>query len=209
MDLLLDTVRRFVEREVRPTARALEHADQYPHALVERMVELGLFGMGVPSGVRRARPRLRDLRAHLRGAVARLDVARRRARHPRHRVLPGARPSAPTSRSGASCPRSPPGRLRGGLALTEPQGGSDVANLSTRARADAAPRRRLDPRRRKAVHHQHPRGQRLRRGGAHRAAPAPAGCRRSSSRRRASPPARSSRASRSESSATRASRPRR
>ncbi|MGZ3443106.1 MAG: acyl-CoA dehydrogenase family protein, partial [Polyangia bacterium] len=49
MDLLIDTVRRFVEREVRPTARALEHADQYPHALVERMVELGLFGMGVPA----------------------------------------------------------------------------------------------------------------------------------------------------------------
>src|SRR5262245_29775508 len=49
MDLLIEMVRRFVEREVRPTARALEHADQYPHALVESMVELGLFGMGVPS----------------------------------------------------------------------------------------------------------------------------------------------------------------
>src|SRR5690348_3417403 len=45
---MLDTVRRFVEREVRPQARALEHADQYPRALVERMRELGLFGLGVP-----------------------------------------------------------------------------------------------------------------------------------------------------------------
>src|SRR6185436_610554 len=46
---MIDTVKRFVEREVRPVARALEHADQYPTALVEKMRELGLFGLGVPS----------------------------------------------------------------------------------------------------------------------------------------------------------------
>src|SRR5438128_3798013 len=41
-------VRRFVEQEVRPVAPALEHADAYPHALVARMRELGLFGALVP-----------------------------------------------------------------------------------------------------------------------------------------------------------------
>jgi alkylation response protein AidB-like acyl-CoA dehydrogenase len=41
---ILDTVRRFVDREVIPVASKYEHADEYPHALVERMKELGLFG---------------------------------------------------------------------------------------------------------------------------------------------------------------------
>ena len=44
---MIGTVKRFVEREVRPVARALEHAVEYPHALVEKMRELGLFGLGV------------------------------------------------------------------------------------------------------------------------------------------------------------------
>src|SRR5882762_4906296 len=42
-------VRRFVTNEVRPSAAALEHADTYPHALVARMRELGLFGALVPT----------------------------------------------------------------------------------------------------------------------------------------------------------------
>src|SRR5207249_6855408 len=41
-------VREFVNVEVRPVAPALEHADAYPHALVARMRELGLFGALVP-----------------------------------------------------------------------------------------------------------------------------------------------------------------
>jgi alkylation response protein AidB-like acyl-CoA dehydrogenase len=41
---LLDTVRRFVEREVIPVASDYEHADEYPQPLFDRMKELGLFG---------------------------------------------------------------------------------------------------------------------------------------------------------------------
>src|SRR3989454_11148160 len=41
-------VREFVDLEVCPVAAALEHADAYPHALVSRMRELGLFGALVP-----------------------------------------------------------------------------------------------------------------------------------------------------------------
>jgi alkylation response protein AidB-like acyl-CoA dehydrogenase len=43
-DQIVDTVRRFVEREVMPVASRYEHANEYPHDLVERMKELGLFG---------------------------------------------------------------------------------------------------------------------------------------------------------------------
>ena len=46
---IVDTVRRFVEREVIPTASPLEHRNEYPHKLVERMSELGLFGATIPT----------------------------------------------------------------------------------------------------------------------------------------------------------------
>ena len=46
---IVAAVRRFVEDEVRPVAAALEHADEYPHALVARMRALGLFGALVPA----------------------------------------------------------------------------------------------------------------------------------------------------------------
>src|SRR5438552_2069184 len=45
---IVAAVRRFVEQDVRPAAPSLEHADAYPHALVERMRAPGLFGALVP-----------------------------------------------------------------------------------------------------------------------------------------------------------------
>src|SRR3990170_2173051 len=45
---IVAVVRRFVEKEVRPVAATLEHADRYPHDLVTRMKELGLFGSLIP-----------------------------------------------------------------------------------------------------------------------------------------------------------------
>ena len=45
---VLDTVRRFVAREVIPVASKYEHADEYPQPLVDRMRELGLFGATIP-----------------------------------------------------------------------------------------------------------------------------------------------------------------
>ena len=46
---VLDTVRRFVAREVIPVASKYEHADVYPQPLVDRMRELGLFGATIPA----------------------------------------------------------------------------------------------------------------------------------------------------------------
>ena len=41
-------VRDFVRREVTPAASTFEHADDYPHGMVARMKELGLFGALIP-----------------------------------------------------------------------------------------------------------------------------------------------------------------
>ncbi len=45
---LIETIRRFVEREVVPAAGDLDHRNEYPHHLVARMQELGLFGATIP-----------------------------------------------------------------------------------------------------------------------------------------------------------------
>jgi len=45
---IVETVRKFVQRDVVPVASELEHADTYPDQIVKQMKELGLFGITVP-----------------------------------------------------------------------------------------------------------------------------------------------------------------
>ncbi len=46
---ILSTIHRFVERDVKPVASEMEHNDEYPHELVEKMKQLGLFGAIIPN----------------------------------------------------------------------------------------------------------------------------------------------------------------
>src|SRR5258708_21619811 len=46
--LVLATVRQFLEREVVPVASEMEHRNEYPTEIVEHMKEMGLFGANVP-----------------------------------------------------------------------------------------------------------------------------------------------------------------
>src|SRR5688500_9664153 len=45
---MIEMVREFVEKDVIPVADEMEHADEYPEAIVEQMKEMGLFGITVP-----------------------------------------------------------------------------------------------------------------------------------------------------------------
>src|SRR5690348_15416592 len=45
---VVETVRRFVAREVIPVASEMEHADEFPDDIVQQMRELGLFGIAIP-----------------------------------------------------------------------------------------------------------------------------------------------------------------
>ncbi len=45
---IVDSVKRFVDSQVRPVARELEHADEYPELLVEKMKAMGIFGLCIP-----------------------------------------------------------------------------------------------------------------------------------------------------------------
>ncbi|HEY9475188.1 MAG TPA: acyl-CoA dehydrogenase family protein, partial [Mycobacteriales bacterium] len=46
---IVATVAEFVDRQVRPVASELEHADTYPEALIEQMKRMGVFGLRVPA----------------------------------------------------------------------------------------------------------------------------------------------------------------
>ena len=45
---IIETVREFVDREILPSAQQLEHDDVYPQKIVDGMREMGLFGLTIP-----------------------------------------------------------------------------------------------------------------------------------------------------------------
>ncbi len=129
---VVEAVRRFVDREVIPVASELEHNDEYPHALVAKMKELGLFGATIPqaygglglSFVSYARLMAELSRGwmSLAGVInSHLIMAYIIANHGSDEQKTRFLPAMAT------------GEKRGGLALTEPHAGSDVQSIRTTA----------------------------------------------------------------------------
>ena len=132
---IVAAVREFVERDVMAAAPALEHADRYPHELVDRMKRLGLFGALVPADygglgldvttyARIIEELCRGfmslagvINSHTMAALIVLDHG---TDEQRLRLLP----------------RFASGEARGGLCLTEPHAGSDVQAIRTVARRE-------------------------------------------------------------------------
>ncbi|MFI1044625.1 acyl-CoA dehydrogenase family protein [Streptomyces griseoruber] len=130
------TVRDFVDRDVKPVVRELEHTDTYPEALIESMKHLGVFGLAVPEeygGTPVSVPcyvlvteELARGWMSLAGAMGGHTVVAKLLLHfgteeQRRRYLP----------------RMATGELRATMALTEPGGGSDLQAMTTVARRDA------------------------------------------------------------------------
>ncbi len=132
---ILDAVDRFLAREVRPVASKLEHADEYPHALVEGMKALGLFGatIGAAHGGLGLSP-ITYARIVERVAAEWMSLS---GIFNSHLIMAWI-----TERLGTEAqkrdflPRFATGELRGGLALTEPDCGTDLRAIRTTARRD-------------------------------------------------------------------------
>ena len=132
---ILDAISRWLERDVRPKVRELEHDDIYPEEMVERMKVLGLFGATIPQAygglglpaatyakivatISEVWMSLTGIfNSHLIMAAA---VARYGTEEQKHRFLP----------------KFASGEVRGGLALTEPDCGTDLQAIRTRALRD-------------------------------------------------------------------------
>ena len=129
------TVRAFVDREVRPVVRELEHADTYPEALIGRMRELGVFGLAVPEPWGEA-PVSMPCYALVTAELARgwMSLAGAMGGHTvvaKLLVAFGTR-----EQQDRWLPRMATGEVRATMALTEPGGGSDLQAMATLARRD-------------------------------------------------------------------------
>jgi butyryl-CoA dehydrogenase len=132
---VVDTVRRFVEREVLPVVAELERDDTFPTRVVDQMREMGLFGVTIPEAYGGLGLDLLTYVAvieelsygwmSLTGIVnthtmAATLIMQHGTEEQRRRWLPAM----------AS------GERRGALSLSEPDAGSDTRNISCRARRD-------------------------------------------------------------------------
>src|SRR5262245_39931904 len=132
---ILETVRRFVEREVKPVASDLEHADAYPHALVARMRELGLFGATIPVEYGGLGLDYRTYSAIVeelcRGWMSLSGVLNTHLMFAHVLVHNGTE-----TQKDRYLPAMARGEHRAALCLTEPHAGSDVQRITTTARRD-------------------------------------------------------------------------
>ena len=129
------TVREFVDRDVRPTVRELEHRDEYPEKLIEAMKRLGIFGLVVSSeygGNRVATPCFASVTAEL--ARGWMSLAGAMGSHTVVCTILGQ--YGTPEQQARYLPRLATGELRAAMALTEPAGGSDLQSIRTRAQRD-------------------------------------------------------------------------
>lgn len=134
---LVELIARFVDERVRPVVREFEQEDRYPEDLVEQMKELGIFGLAIPAPYGETSVSTVCYAAiteelsrgwmSLAGAFGGHSVVSKLllaygSEEQRQRYLP----------------RMATGELRATMALTEPDGGSDLQAMRTIARLDAS-----------------------------------------------------------------------
>jgi alkylation response protein AidB-like acyl-CoA dehydrogenase len=130
-------VHDFVDREVRPVARELEHANEYPAKLIDQMKELGIFGLAIPApygDVQVSVPCYVLITEEL--ARGWMSLAGAMGGHTVVAKLLCA--FGTDEQKQAYLPRMATGELRATMALTEPGGGSDLQAMTTTARRDEA-----------------------------------------------------------------------
>src|SRR3954451_19292383 len=132
-EMILDSVGRFLDREVKPHVRALEHDDIYPEDIVEGMKALGLFGATIGTeygglGLS-ANTYAKIVETVSTGWVSLSGIFNS------HLIMAAAveRFGTPAQKENF-LPRFATGELRGGLALTEPDCGTDLQAIRTIAR---------------------------------------------------------------------------
>jgi alkylation response protein AidB-like acyl-CoA dehydrogenase len=132
---IVAVVRAFVDREVRPAARELEHANTYPEELIEQMKRLGIFGLAIPAPygeVQVSTPCYAMVTEELaRGWMSLAGAMGGHTVVAKLLVLFGT-----AEQRAAYLPPMATGELRATMALTEPGGGSDLARLTTSAARD-------------------------------------------------------------------------
>jgi len=130
---ILRTVRDFTESEVLPAAPELDRADAYPHKLVERMKELGVFGLTIDERYGGLGESLLTY-ALVVEELARGWMSLSGIINTHFMVAHLVAAHGTEEQRAHFLPRMVTGELRGALSMSEPGLGSDVAAIRTAAR---------------------------------------------------------------------------
>src|SRR5260370_4624739 len=132
---IVELVRDFVDRDVKPVVAELEHANTYPGQLIDQMKQLGIFGLAIPEPWGEARvstpcyalvtEELSRGWMSLAGAMGGHTVVAKLLLH-----------YGTPEQQQRYLPRMATGEIRAAMALTEPGGGSDLQAMRTIARRD-------------------------------------------------------------------------
>ena len=131
-----DVVRRFVEKEIEPYAHEWDEAGGFPRELYEKAAAIGLLGLGFPEEYGGTQV------DNFMWIVAVQELARAGAGGVSASLKSNSIGAPPIARAGSPefkarvLPEILSGKKISALAITEPSGGSDVANLRTSARRD-------------------------------------------------------------------------
>jgi alkylation response protein AidB-like acyl-CoA dehydrogenase len=133
--LVVRTVRGFVDKDVRPVVQELEHGDTYPEHLIERMKELGIYGLAIPEeygGNPVSTPCFVLVTEELaRGWMSLAGAMGGHTVVAKLLLLYGTE-----EQKRRHLPKLATGEVRATMALTEPGGGSDLQAMTTVARRE-------------------------------------------------------------------------
>src|SRR6201994_3910962 len=129
---MVGLVREFVNREVRPVVRDLEHANTYPDKLIEQMKQLGIYGLAIPEPWGDAQVST-PCYARITEELSRGWMSLAGAMGGHTVVAKLLLAFGTDEQKDAYLPRMATGELRATMALTEPGGGSDLQAMLTTA----------------------------------------------------------------------------
>lgn len=133
--MLVATVRAFVDRDVKPTVREVEHANTYPEAWIEQMKRIGIYGLAIAEEYGGS-PVSMPCYAQVTQELARGWMSLAGAMGGHTVVAKLLTLFGTEEQKQQYLPKMATGELRATMALTEPGGGSDLQNMSTTALPD-------------------------------------------------------------------------
>jgi acyl-CoA dehydrogenase len=131
--IMLDTVRRFVRQDLEPISKQVEDEDRIPDSVVQKMRDLGLFGLSIPEeygglGMSVLGECMVYEELSRVNACFRTRIGTNNGIGSQGIVIDGTEDQKKTY-----LPRLASGEWIGVFALTEPEAGSDAANIQTTA----------------------------------------------------------------------------
>src|SRR5881227_2241452 len=132
---ILETVREFVDKEIIPNAQRLEHADEYPADIVEGMKEMGLFGLTIAEEYGGLGESLLTY-ALVVEQIARGWMSISGVINTHFIVAYMIAQHGTDEQKQRLLPKMASGEVRGAFSMSEPECGSDVSAIKTRATAE-------------------------------------------------------------------------